>query len=502
MNIKNFFDELFVLDLANNHQGDLNHASKIINSHSKIINEENVKGCIKFQYRNLDTFIHPEERKKKTNKHTSRFLSTRMSEKNLQKMVELVKEKGLLTMTTPFDEESLDLIEKFDIDIIKIASCSATDWPLLISASKLNKPFLISTGGLSFQEIDQIYNFFKKTKKDFALNHCVAIYPTPNNDLNLNIIEKFVSRYNDIKIGWSTHEDQNNVYPISIAYSKGARIFERHIGIDTNKKYKLNKYSSTPEQIKKWIKSYKKTKEMCGADEKFPSSQLEQESLNSLKRGVFLKKFKSKGSILKRKDVFFAFPKDPNSIETSEFKDGLKIKKSIKKNKPIFKDDLSVHKNQNLADTYKIQIQSFLRSNNIVLSDDTELEISHHYGLERFREFGAGLISIVNRKEYCKKIIIQLPRQKHPYHFHKKKTETFHIFSGDLRVVKNGKVHDLKTGDILHVEPNEWHKFSTHNGVIFEEISTQHFNNDSFYEDKIISSKKRNERKTYVNLNF
>lgn len=498
---KDIFKNLFVLDMANNHQGDLKHASNIINAHSKIVNEEKINGCIKFQYRNLKTFIHPNEKRKKSNKHTSRFLSTKMSEDNLKKMADLVKINGLLTMTTPFDEESLELIEKFNIDIVKIASCSATDWPLLKTASKLDKPFLISTGGLTFQEIDQIYNFFKKQKKVFALNHCVAIYPTPDKDLNLNIIEKFVSRYNDIMIGWSTHEDQNNVYPVSIAYSKGARIFERHIGINTNNKYKLNKYSSTPQQLKKWLISFKKTVKMCGADEKYPSSQLEKDSLNSLKRGVFLKKNKQKGSRLNRNDIYFAFPKVSNGIDTSEFRDGAKIKKSIKKDGPILKDDLLIKKSQNLADTYKVQIQSFLRSNNIVLNDDTELEISHHYGLNRFREFGAGLISIVNREEYCKKIVIQLPRQKHPYHLHKRKTETFHIFSGDLQIVKNGKVFELKTGDIFHVEANEWHKFSTHNGVIFEEVSTQHFNNDSFYEDPVISSKKREERKTIVKLN-
>jgi D-lyxose ketol-isomerase len=63
------------------------------------------------------------------------------------------------------------------------------------------------------------------------------------------------------------------------------------------------------------------------------------------------------------------------------------------------------------------------------LNAEAEIELSHHYGIERFREFGAILITCYNN-EYAKKILIQLPRQKHPYHFHKEKKETFQLLWG------------------------------------------------------------------------
>ena len=90
--------------------------------------------------------------------------------------------------------------------------------------------------------------------------------------------------------------------------------------------------------------------------------------------------------------------------------------------------------------------------------------------------------------------------QKHPYHFHKRKEETFHVLHGDLTIEKNGEPKTLKPGNLFIVKPQEWHKFSTINGVVFEEISTTAFKNDSFYEDETINKAGLNVRKTKIKL--
>ena len=119
------------------------------------------------------------------------------------------------------------------------------------------------------------------------------------------------------------------------------------------------------------------------------------------------------------------------------------------------------------------------------------------YGLRRFREYGAVIITCINR-EYAKKLVVQLPRQKHPYHFHKQKEETFQLIAGALEIVKDGEPHSMKPGDTLLVAPNEWHKFHTLDGCIVEEVSTTHHNSDSFYEDPAIARLDRAQRKTGV----
>ena len=68
----------------------------------------------------------------------------------------------------------------------------------------------------------------------------------------------------------------------------------------------------------------------------------------------------------------------------------------------------------------------------IVLSSEFEIEVSHHYGIENYREYGALIITCINR-EYCKKLLVVLPNQKHPNHYHKLKEETFQVLSGTLK---------------------------------------------------------------------
>src|SRR5690606_30024832 len=173
-------------------------------------------------------------------------------------------------MCTPFDEESVDVILDMGLDIIKVASCSADDRPLLERVARVNKPLVVSTAGLRIEEIDWLVNFLESERADFALMHCIAEYPTDDDKLQLNQIEFLRDRYRTVPIGWSTHEDPDNTDPIKLAYAKGARLFERHVGIKTDK-YPLNAYSSTPEQVTKWLAAWRYAKGMLGAAERVPS---------------------------------------------------------------------------------------------------------------------------------------------------------------------------------------------------------------------------------------
>ena len=73
-----------------------------------------------------------------------------------------------------------------------------------------------------------------------------------------------------------------------IAVAKGASLFERHVGVATDE-ITLNAYSSTPEQVDQWIAAFKRAKDMCGGQDRPESPEIEQESILSLKRGVYAK---------------------------------------------------------------------------------------------------------------------------------------------------------------------------------------------------------------------
>jgi sialic acid synthase SpsE/mannose-6-phosphate isomerase-like protein (cupin superfamily) len=491
------FNGLFTYDLANNHQGDVDHALNIINELGKVNKKAGVRGALKFQFRQLDTFIHPDYKKKKDVKHIPRFMETALNLQQYELLTEAVIKNGMLTMCTPFDEESLDIILDLDIKIIKVASCSASDRPLLERITQVNRPVVVSTAGLSMDKIDRLVSFLESKNMHFALMHCVAIYPTPNNRLRLNQINLLKERFPHVPIGFSTHEDPDNSVAIQIAYAKGARLFERHVGMETEK-HKLNRYSSRPEQIARWIEAYKQAVEACGGDHRSPASPEEIASLRSLMRGVFAREEIKKGDKLNRDKVYFAMPLHDGQLVSGDWFDGVEADRDYSPNEPV---------NETVGDftlppeeiIYRImlQVKGMLSKARIHIGKDSSIELSHHYGLERFREFGAIIMDCINRK-YCKKLIIQLPRQKHPYHFHKVKEETFQLLYGDMEVELEGKRIKLQAGDTVLVKPGEWHKFHTLGGAIFEEVSTTHFNNDSFYEDERIAKLPRKARKTVI----
>ncbi|MBF0321902.1 MAG: cupin domain-containing protein, partial [Magnetococcales bacterium] len=134
---------------------------------------------------------------------------------------------------------------------------------------------------------------------------------------------------------------------------------------------------------------------------------------------------------------------------------------------------------------------------NVIVPGQADLEISHHYGIERFDEVGISMITVVNR-QYCKKLIVVLPGQSHPEQYHKQKEETFHTLHGTLNLVLDGKLRICRPGDVVTVEKGVRHAFSSTDGAVLEEISSTHFVDDSFYVDPDIA--KNPSRKTFISF--
>ena len=125
------FDELFTFEMANNHQGSVAHGLKIIEAMARIGRTHQVKVAVKLQFRDLDSFIHPDFQDRADLPHNPRFLGTRLTTSEFRELVNAIRAEGLISMATPFDETSVGTCLDLGIQIIKVASCSATDWPLL-----------------------------------------------------------------------------------------------------------------------------------------------------------------------------------------------------------------------------------------------------------------------------------------------------------------------------------------------------------------------------------
>ena len=492
---------LFIFEMANNHNGKLDRGIEIVSEIKKQVESyrDIFDFAFKLQYRNLDTFIHPDYKEKKDLNFVKRFNDTRLSLEDFFLLKNKFIEQGFISICTPFDEVSVDLIEKQKYDIIKIASCSFNDWPLLEKIETKNLPIIASTAGVSLEDIDKVVQFFTHREKNISLMHCVAEYPTKIENLQLNQIDILKKRYPNITIGYSTHENPNDYESIKVAIAKGAKIFEKHVGL-ADYDGSINKYSATPEQIGKWLKTAKETFKYCGVENiryDFPKDEIE--SLKGLSRCVFASKDIKIGEVLDNLNTFYAIPSIEGQLfnfDLSKYKEFTALN-NIKKNEPIMIKDLKIVDIRDKVENIINKIKEMLDNARIILPNKVSFELSHHYGFENFNEVGAVIINCVNR-EYCKKIIVMLPGQKHPAHKHKIKEETFQVLYGDITISVDGKTEDLKAGDIKLVNRESMHSFLTHNGVIFEEISTQHILNDSYYEDeKVATNNKRKTKFTY-----
>jgi N-acetylneuraminate synthase len=492
--VNKLFDDLIIFEMANNHQGDTKHADYIIRKIDSAVRKYNLRSAVKFQYRDLDTLVHPDYKSRADVKHIPRFYATRLTREEFSELVYAVKERGMHAACTPFDEISVDICIDHGIDILKIASCSATDYPLLEKASAALKPIIVSTGGKSFSDMDKIYNFFTHRQNDIALLHCVGIYPVVNDQAQLNCIDKMINRYPGAAIGYSGHEDPDNTAIVQMAVAKGAGILERHVGHKTDG-VSLNAYSTEVDNIENWIEAILAAKEICGPKDKKRITETEMTSLNELARGCYCAENTARGEKLQRNRVFFAMPCLDGQTTSGEFQDGMTATRDYKVNEPIFEK----RKITSVNDMRSIihDVKGMLYEAKVVIGNEFELELSHHCGMEHFRRVGATIVNIVNR-EYCKKIIVILAGQKHPMHYHKIKEETFQVLSGVLNLQTENGNYEIKAGEIFTVERSRRHAFTSASGCIFEEISTTHVANDSFYEDPKINQLDVTGRKTIL----
>ncbi len=176
------FEDLFVLEMASNHQGKVDRGLEIISKFSKVVRFNNVKAAIKLQFRDIDNFIHKDFLNRNDIRYVKRLMDTKMSKEDFGLLVHAIRKSGCIPMSTPFDEKSVDWCIEFDMPIIKVASADNNDWTLLEKIASTRRPVIISTGGMSQKDMDDVVSFFGKRNIPLALNHCIAAYPHEDNE--------------------------------------------------------------------------------------------------------------------------------------------------------------------------------------------------------------------------------------------------------------------------------------------------------------------------------
>ena len=238
---------------------------------------------------------------------------------------------------------------------------------------------------------------------------------------------------------------------------------------------------------------------MCGGSrsKRKGFTQKEMDDLGILYRGAFANRDIKIGEKIDSKDYFLAMPNIEGQLVANNLSKYNEIvsQKEFKKGEPLMKDGLTLKPLRKQVNIIIDQLREIIKKSNVALPPYVDIDISHHYGIDRFNEVGGILIKILNR-EYSKILLVMFPGQSYPKHHHILKDESYHILYGDLTVDIEGEEHKLEKGSILSVNRGQIHSFKTNNGVIIEEIATTYVKGDSVYADAEIS--KNENRKTLV----
>jgi len=306
-----------IAEIGINHNRDINIAKKMIDASIKA-------GCdaVKFQTFKAEE-LYPksagkldwEDKKEKYSYDI--FENVRKFEYPLEwidKIHEYCKNKGIVFFSSVCDEKSVDLLHKKGIKLLKTTSYAITHLPLIEYIAKTKLPMIMSTGGSTLQEIKEAYKIAKKHNNQIMIMHCVAKYPTPLENANINIIETLKKEFPEAIIGYSDHTEDPIKAPIT-SIVKGSKLIEKHITLDRKMKGPDHFFALEPEQIKEMVKAIRETEKKIKNNEKVEIDEIvlgsgerktldiEKHLRNFAYRTIFTKKEIKKGELLTKDNL-------------------------------------------------------------------------------------------------------------------------------------------------------------------------------------------------------
>lgn len=200
--------------------------------------------------------------------------------------------KLIMFLSTPFDLESIDFLNKLGIEIFKIPSGEITNYPYLKKIGRLNKKVILSTGMSYLKEIEEAIKILKENgTNDITVLHCNTEYPTPIEDVNLNAMNTIKEKLN-VEIGYSDH---TTGIEVSIAAAAmGAKVIEKHFTLDKNMDGPDHKASLEPSELKAMVKAIRNIEKAMGNGIKSPSKS-EIKNLNIARKSIVANRFIKKG---------------------------------------------------------------------------------------------------------------------------------------------------------------------------------------------------------------
>jgi N,N'-diacetyllegionaminate synthase len=264
-----------VAEIGTNHEGSIRQAERLIDAATN-----SGADAVKFQTYRVDRLLIPSRERygpQVDGAESSYQLLRRceLSWEDQEKLKRHADNRGIMFLSTPFDEESVDFLDSLGVPAFKIASADITHLPLLRHIATKRKPVLLSTGMSFLSEVaDAVYNLKAAGVEEILLLHCVSAYPASPQQMNLRALQTLQS-YFELPVGLSDHSEGILIPLVSVAL--GAVLIEKHFTLDKSTTGPDHKASMDPKDLKLLIQSLRDVESSLGDGRKRPSD-IEEES--------------------------------------------------------------------------------------------------------------------------------------------------------------------------------------------------------------------------------
>ena len=307
-----------------NHNGDFDTALALIKKAS-----ECGADAVKFQTFNSKKLICssvPVYNKSSDGPQTQleRFEMLEFSSEQWSQLSQVSEDEGICFLSTPFDKDSVDLLEPI-VDAYKVSSGDITNCILLRYVASKGKEVIVSTGASDVNEIDRVFDFFDHGQ--VVLLHCVSLYPTPVDKVNLLSIKFLKDRYN-CPVGYSDHTIGSDISLAAV--TMGADIIEKHFTLSKDQKGGDHALSADPDELKELISTIRKIETSIG---NYSKDIIEEERAvrQLIRRGLVAGTQMSEGHLLKEKDLIPLRPLKGIPVECADEYIGKKLVYNIEK---------------------------------------------------------------------------------------------------------------------------------------------------------------------------
>ena len=288
-----------------NHDGSIDNAYRLIDAAV-----EAGADAIKFQTFKAESLVlknvdKANYQKQTTNESESQFEMIKRLELSVdahKKLIKYCNEKNIIFLSSPFDHESIDLLNELQLQIFKIPSGEITNLPYLRHIGSLNKKVLLSTGMSNLQEVGDALTILINAgtkKEDITVLHANTMYPTPMEDVNLNAMLT-IQREFGVAVGYSDHTLGIEVDIAAVAI--GASVIEKHFTLDKSMEGPDHKASLEPEELKAMVSAIRNIEKALGSSEKKPSPS-ESVNIDVVRKSIIASASIKKGEILSDNNV-------------------------------------------------------------------------------------------------------------------------------------------------------------------------------------------------------